>query len=370
MPEFRRTSPLTVTGSRMVERLLSLAVKMMQVRTPRQIARLQADLLAQAAVIASQAASLEQSRKIFDRASAAAKIGVWQCRLPCETLEWTDMVYDIFDLPRGTSLDRTRTLGCYTPESAEQLRRLRDRAIQDCGGFSMDAEITTALGNRRWIRITATVECEDGVPVRIFGMKQDITEEKILADRTRYLAEFDVMTGLANRSQFQSRLDQLDEAATGDNRIAALMLVDLDGFKSVNDTFGHAVGDACLIRSAERLRIACSKAELVARIGGDEFAVLIGAGHDRADVAGVAREIVEALGRPIEQKGHSLGLGASVGVAFTADCASSDLFTMADIALYAAKAAGKSTFRVYKPGQDAVSRELTPMAQSILQAFR
>ena len=165
-------------------------------------------LQAQASTICEQAASLAHSRKIFDRSSAAARIGVWQCNLADESLQWTDVVYDIFDLPRGLALDRKEIVKCYTPQFAEfQVRR--SRAIEERTGFGMDAEIITAKGVRRWISITATVESEAGVPVRIFGMKQDITEEKIQADRTRYLAEFDVMTGLANRGQFQSRLPEL-----------------------------------------------------------------------------------------------------------------------------------------------------------------
>lgn len=370
MSEARRSNLLAINSRRFVERLSSLATAIMPDNTASEVARLEADLQTQAELIASQAESLEHSHKIFNRASEAARIGVWQCSLPCETLHWTDMVYDIFDLPRGSALDRNQTLECYTPESAEQLRILRSRAIMERTGFTLDAEITTALGNRRWVRLTATVECENDIPVRIFGMKQDITEEKILADRMRYLAEFDVMTGLANRSQFQSRLASLQDSAPDGQRIGAMMLVDLDGFKSVNDTFGHTVGDDCLIRSAERLRIACSGAELVARIGGDEFAVLLDNDLDRAEVARIAREIVKALGRPMGQDGKCFGLGASVGVAFVADCAEADLFTMADTALYAAKASGKSTFRIYKPGHDASSHKIHPAARSILQAFR
>ncbi len=79
----------------------------------------------------------------------------------------------------------------------------------------MDAEILTAKGNRRWIRITATVECEDDVPVRIFGMKLDITAEKMMFDQIRYLAEFDILTGLPNRAQFQSALQRLSLSCGG-----------------------------------------------------------------------------------------------------------------------------------------------------------
>ena len=235
------------------------------------IARLKGELSAQAEMIREQAVSLAHSRKIFDRASAAARIGVWECSLPDETLHWTDVVYDLFDLPRGALPDRQRTLACYPPECRKALEVMRSRAIEERSGFALDCEITTFAGRNRWIRITATVECEDGVPVRIFGMKQDITEEKILSDRMRYLAEFDVMTGLANRGQFQARLSQAEQAGPG--TVGALLLIDLDGFKAVNDTYGHVVGDDCLKEAAARLGAVCQGADLVARVGGDEFAL-------------------------------------------------------------------------------------------------
>jgi diguanylate cyclase (GGDEF)-like protein len=313
------------------------------------IAALKAQLEAQAALIRAQAASLAHSQKIFERSSAAARIGVWECNLADESLVWTDVVYDIFDLPRGAALDRGEILRCYPEESARQLHKWRSKALAERSGFSLDTEIVTVRGNRRWIRITATVECVDGVAVRIFGMKQDITEEKILADRNRYLAEFDVMTGLANRSQFQSRLSELSEA--GDARpLGALLLIDLDEFKSVNDSCGHAAGDQCLREAALRIGNACRGAELVARIGGDEFAVMLGAHLQFAEISETARTIVEEMRRPVVFNGRELQLGASVGIALVDGCAPSQLFMMADSALYAAKAAGRSTFRIHRPG--------------------
>lgn len=310
------------------------------------IARLKGELAGQAELIREQGVSLAHSRKIFDRASAAARIGVWECSLPDETLRWTDVVYDLFDLPRGTLPDRQRTLACYPPSCRKVLEAMRSRAIEERSGFTLDCEITTFAGRRRWIRITATVECEDGMPVRIFGMKQDITEEKILSDRMRYLAEFDVMTGLANRGQFQARLAHAEEAGQG--AVGALLLIDLDGFKAVNDTYGHVVGDDCLKEAAARLGTVCQGADLVARVGGDEFAVLLGPHLDRGAVSGLARGIIDAMAEPVNVRGQPLKLGASVGVAFVETGAMCDLFMKADTALYAAKAAGRSTFRIFK----------------------
>jgi len=236
------TRPLNLSARKM-RRLADLAADVMSLIVPQRdgtaMARMRAELEAKELLIREQAAALAHSRKIFDRSSVAAKIGVWECTLPDETLQWTDVVYDIFDLPRGSPLDRGQIVKYYSEDSVKELHMRRSRAIDERSGFTMDAEITTAKGNRRWMRLTATVECEEDVPVRIFGMKQDITEQKILLDRTRYLAEFDLMTGLANRSQFQSRLSDLCERHAGPNPSGAL-LVDLDGFKKVNDTLGHA----------------------------------------------------------------------------------------------------------------------------------
>jgi diguanylate cyclase (GGDEF)-like protein len=313
------------------------------------IAALRAQLDAQAALIHTQAASLAHSRKIFDRSSAAARIGVWECTLADESLVWTDVVYDIFDVPRGSALDRTTTLKCYPEESLKALTKWRSKAIEERTGFSLETEIVTAKGNRRWIRITATVECVDGVAVRIFGMKQDITEEKILADRNRYLAEFDVMTGLANRSQFQSKLSELSAATTAAKPFGSLLLIDLDEFKAVNDSCGHAAGDECLREAAQRIRSVCRHAELVARIGGDEFAVMLGADLQFGDISETARAITDAMRQPVSFRGRMLQLGASVGVALVDDCTPAQLFLMADAALYAAKNAGRSTFRIHRP---------------------
>ncbi len=93
------------------------------------------------------------------------------------------------------------------------------------------------------MRITVKVDCHDGQPVRIFGIKQDITEERMLLDRTRYLAEYDSLTGLLNRGRFQSHLEEFDQTDGGGTPYSALILIDIDHFKEINDTHGHSTGD-------------------------------------------------------------------------------------------------------------------------------
>ena len=313
------------------------------------IQRLTALVEAQARVIRDYETALARSRDIFERASAAARLGMWECDLSTETLQWSGGTYDIFDIPRDSPLVRKQTLPSYPAESLKALETIRSRAIAERNGFNLDAEIITPNGNRRWIRITATVECAGDRPIRLFGIKQDITEERAKWERLRYLAEVDELTGLANRSRFQSKLSDICEAPGGPHAGGALLLVDLDGFKDVNDSLGHAAGDDCLKETAQRLSGVCPDAIVVARIGGDEFAVLLGPTTGAHCIAIIAAKIVQAMTRPVDFRGRRFKIGASVGIAMAGGCTPTELFQRADMALYAAKSGGRNTFRWFDP---------------------
>lgn len=301
------------------------------------------ELVGQAAMAGRRAA--ERHRQLLlERASATARIGIWSCTLPDERLTWTNGVYDLFELPRGSILDRGTTLKMYAVESARQMQALRSKAIATCGDFNFDAQIITAKGNPRWMRITATVDGIDGKARRIFGMKQNITEEKHMAERTRILAETDVLTGLANRSLFNSWLEDLHGQQNG-VAVGALILIDLDNFKAVNDTLGHAHGDTCLIRTGERLRQCAPAGALVARIGGDEFAILTD-GRERVDMERLSMTIIRAFETPVQLGTQQHLVGASLGIAMRGEHDADTLYRNADAALYAAKSAGRGTWRL------------------------
>jgi len=311
------------------------------------VARLTELVEAQARVIRRHESAIARGREIFERASAAARLGLWECDLATERLQWSGGTYDMFGIARETPLRRNQTLLRYPSESLRTLERIRSRALAERTGFNLDTDIVTPSGSRRWIRITATVECAGDRPMRLFGLKQDITEERAAWERMRRLAEFDDLTGLANRTQFQARLAEACGDDSGVNAGGTLLLVDLDGFKDVNDSLGHTAGDECLKQAAQRLAAACDRASIVARIGGDEFAVLLAA-SDAAPVL-YARQIIAAMKRPIRCGAHRFQVGASVGLAAIRGCRSADAFKRADAALYAAKAAGRNTFRWFDP---------------------
>lgn len=292
------------------------------------------------------AVSALRYRKMYERASALAQIGVWECDLATSRLTWTDGVYDMFDLPRGSAITREMVLALYEPASRIEMERLRRQAIESCGGFSLEVRVRSARGTPKWIRLTAEVEADAGVPVRIFGLKQDITRERLLLDQLRATAECDALTGLANRAMFERALG----AATRErDPVRALLLIDLDGFKAVNDTHGHAAGDACLVEIARRLRQLFAGAELIARIGGDEFAVVVEMPEQGQGLEAQASGALAALAGPIRHGEHVFSVGASIGVAAVADAASpQQLFARADRALYAAKNGGRNRVRLFE----------------------
>lgn len=180
---------------------------------------------------------------------------------------------------------------------------------------------------------------EDGVPY-LWSILQDVTERKRSEARIWHAAHHDSLTGLPNRKRLAEVLEATLTAGTG----AALFLVDLDNFKTVNDTFGHQVGDAVLVETARRLREAVRREDFVARLGGDEFAVVLDGPLGDGEALASAERLVERLGRRVVHRGRAIRVGASVGMALIPDHgeAGEELLRSADHALLEAKRSGRN----------------------------
>ena len=305
--------------------------------------------------------SLRLHKRLHDQAARLARIGAWECDLATERLTWTDGVYDLFGLPIGSPLKRSTIVNLYDEESRSDMEALRSEAIRTGGGFTIDSRIRTVRGESRWMRLRAEAVQEDGRPVRLFGAKQDITGEREAWERLRRLAEHDALTGLANRGVFEARYREVVDGGLRQGGVAALVLIDLDGFKQVNDAFGHAAGDECLRQAAARLTRSFADAVLVSRIGGDEFAILLRAPLGRSRIVGMLERAAVALCRPVLWNGTPLDVGASVGAAIVGPLHAGQnarLFREADAALYAAKSAGQNTVRIF--GDDGLGSALSP----------
>lgn len=240
-------------------------------------------------------------------------------------------------------------------------RRDTEAAIEahvrgDCVQFVREHRLRCADGQYRWVRSAGRVmrRDADGHPLRMFGTLHDINDRKAAEERILFLGYRDVLTGLPNRVLFADRLSQALAHARRSGRRVAVMFLDLDRFKVVNDTLGHGVGDALLCAVAERLRRSVREADTVCRRGGDEFVVALQDVDEIDTVARVAGKIRDRLSEPFELDDHTVHVGASIGVAlFPDDGAEPEaLIRHADTAMYAAKEAGRGTVQFFMPVMD------------------
>jgi diguanylate cyclase (GGDEF)-like protein/PAS domain S-box-containing protein len=194
----------------------------------------------------------------------------------------------------------------------------------------------------------------DGQAEYLLGVSEDIAERKRAEAQIARLAHYDPLTELPNRLLFQKDLSDALARASRREDLVAVHCLDLDRFKTVNDTLGHPIGDALLKAAAERLRRCVREGDTVARLGGDEFAVVQTGLTDPSDATRLATRIVEALAKPFDLQGHQVVIGASVGVAISPNDGSdsAELLKKADMALYRAKADGRGAFHFFERAMD------------------
>jgi diguanylate cyclase (GGDEF)-like protein/PAS domain S-box-containing protein len=212
-----------------------------------------------------------------------------------------------------------------------------------------------------WGQTTAVLERDaDGQPLSVLSMIENITERKLAeqalvrqSELNQHQALHDALTGLANRTLFNERIEQAIREATRDRSQLAVLVLDLDNFKDVNDTLGHHAGDVLLLELATRVRGAVRGADTVARLGGDEFGVLLGKVGGRAEVIPAIERICSAIERPVTVNGVPLSVEASIGVALFPDDGTDveALLQRADVGMYAAKEAG-SPYSFYDEALD------------------
>ncbi len=194
--------------------------------------------------------------------------------------------------------------------------------------------------------------CRHDEKVCAVAVIRDVTELRALHEQARHQAMHDNLTGLYNRAMFGELLVQAVEQCQRSAQVMALLLLDLDDFKSINDGYGHHVGDAVLVEVAQRMRGLLRGSDVLARLGGDEFAVLLRDQDDPSQAEQVAEKLVQAIGQPWRLGHHEMRPGASIGIALmTADGSdAATLLQRADMAMYRAKEAGRGCHAVYDAG--------------------
>jgi diguanylate cyclase (GGDEF)-like protein/PAS domain S-box-containing protein len=208
---------------------------------------------------------------------------------------------------------------------------------------------------------------EDGAFLGYRGVGRDVTDVALARERIASLAYSDPLTGLANRASLVPSLDQAVQRARRRNAKLAVVFLDLDGFKQINDLYGHDAGDGLLVDLAGRLRQHLRASDLIARLGGDEFLVVLEEVADLAPVETVAKKLLAEAERPYSIGGRPATVTASIGISVFPDDAADTgaLMKHADTAMYSAKQAGKNTYRFYSSGP-AANEPLAGQAPSAL----
>jgi diguanylate cyclase (GGDEF)-like protein/PAS domain S-box-containing protein len=228
---------------------------------------------------------------------------------------------------------------------------LREALASDRPFRQIVVPLQTREGQRWWSITAKPVTDESGRATGWRGVMTDVTGEKRAQQRLHQLAHCDPLTGLANRMVLRERLGRFVGPAASTRLGGALLFIDLDNFKTINDTLGHSVGDTVLQIVAGRLQSVVRERDMLARLGGDEFAIVLTDAGSVDEVAAIVQRLLRGLAVPCIAQGCSVTLGASVGIALLPEHGSSvdEALGNADLALYAAKAAGRGRFEFFVP---------------------
>jgi diguanylate cyclase (GGDEF)-like protein/PAS domain S-box-containing protein len=297
--------------------------------------------------------ALRRSEASLAEAQRLAHLGSWEWHPRTGELYWSDEVFRIYGLaPQQFVPTFERLLEAVHPDDRELLSEFLDAALHKGEPYDFEHRVVRPSGEVRWVhRQAEVVRAEGGEPLRMVGTVHDITERKALEEQLEHQAFHDSLTDLPNRHLFMDRLGQtLKRTKRRRKRKVALLFMDLDNFKVINDSLGHELGDELLVAVAERLRSSLRPEDTLARFGGDEFSVLIEDVDNPEDVARVAERIVEDLREPFVIDGRELFVRASIGIALgdAHTKSSEDLLRDADIAMYRAKA-DAADYQVFDP---------------------
>ena len=321
-----------------------------------------------------------------------SKIGVWEMDLASGHETWDDRTNELYGLPAdGGERSHDNWKAAVHPD--DQARAESDfRSMIGSGRYNSDYRVLLPDGTMRYVRSLGALYKEPGDPDRVVGVNWDVTSDVARSEELRRANELtearnrdleaarvriehnalhDSLTGLPNRRYVDEMLKRHAASGYGETGSIALLHIDLDRFKQINDTLGHAAGDAMLIHASAVLRANCRDNDFVARVGGDEFVVLTTASDGDIYLGTLAERIVKQMHLPVTYEGHQCRFGVSIGIAAErgATIDVKRLLINADIALYRAKARGRNRFEFFSEALQAEVVNTKRIADEILNGL-
>lgn len=292
--------------------------------------------------------SLKEKTRLLNLAEETASIGYWHWNLNTNTTVFSDELKRICKLKHLNHIDEL--IGRFESSGAEELKAVLRQAADKGTSFSLDLSFQDDNIERHMACQGFSELGANGNVEAVFGVVRDETKLKVAtqrlskkAEELKVLANVDTLTGLSNRLSFRMHLEAMTQDSLLHDGKLALIVLDMDGFKEINDTLGHSVGDLVLIETAKRIQSVVGDQDIVSRLGGDEFTVILHRPESTDYVVDMSHRIVEAIREPMHFENSKLQVGASIGASiYPNDSRSSEeLFTFADTAMYNAKFSSK-----------------------------
>ncbi|PXF59389.1 MAG: diguanylate cyclase [Deltaproteobacteria bacterium] len=330
--------------------------------------------------------ALHRSEARLSQAQSIARLGNWERDIFSNKLYWSDEIYQIFGLePQTFDATYEAFLRAVHQEDQTYVINAVDRALHKNKQYSIDYRIILPDGTERAVHEQGqAVFDETGKAIGMHGIVQDISKRKKAEARIRFLAYYDILTGLPNRQLFKEHTDRAISTAQRNGTKVAVIFLDLDHFKRINDTLGHNAGDKLLKKISKNLMVGIRAADIVARtetgkqsmtslsrLGGDEFTILLTGLSEAEHAAVVAKRIIEHVSLPVKIDGQELYVTGSVGIAvYPEDGEDTDtLLKNADAAMYYAKEADRNNFQFYAKHMNASTLARLDMEAKLKKAL-
>lgn len=320
-------------------------------------------------------AALRASEERWKLALESSGDGVWDWHIQSDVEFFSKHLVEMYGFAEDELRNHPGELDARThPDDLEQMARDRQAHFDGLAPiYRNEHRIRCKDGRWKWVLTRGMVIHRDaqGQPVRMIGTHTDITEHKASEALVRQQAFFDALTGLPNRRMLHDRLEQEIKKSKRDAQQLAILFIDLDHFKEVNDTLGHGCGDLLLVEAARRLRACVRECDTVARMGGDEFTIILTDLRDASHLEGILQKILRSIEEVFQLGVEQVFVSASIGITmYPLDATEiENLFRNADQALYVAKGAGRNRFSFFTPSLQEAAQTRVRLANDLRSAL-